>query len=86
MATQPTAIDSFMTLNTATQATAKTLLRQLDELNDMLLANPQIEANATTDNDTAVLTAIALISSIRAYVDTDLISGLKVRHAVYKLG
>ena len=95
MATQPTALDTFAVLNGMTQTTAKQLLRQLDELNDILLANPQIEADAraavagalvgtSSYTKEQVLTAVALVASIRAYVDTDLFPGLKVRHAVYK--
>ena len=97
MATQSTAIDTFGTLNSVAQETAKSLLRQLDELNDLLSANPQIAEAANTAESGAlvgtsslsteqVLTAIALINSIRSYVDSDLLPGLKIRHAVYTLG
>ncbi len=95
MTSQPTALDIFAVLNGMTQTTAKTLLRQLDELNDILLANPQIEADAqaavagalvgtSVYTKEQVLTAVALVASIRTYVDTELFPGLKVRHAVYK--
>lgn len=97
MATQSTAIDTFGTLNSVAQETAKSLLRQLDELNDLLSANPQIAEAANTAESGAlvgtsalskeqVLTAIALITAFRSYVDTNLLPGLKIRHAVYKLG
>jgi hypothetical protein len=91
------ALAEFARLNAAAQETAKTFLRQIDELQDLIDANPQVEAAAVATEAGGIVagsmlvkeqiqTAVALVASVRSYADSELAAGLKVRHAVYRLG
>lgn len=92
-----TAVQIFQGLHGAVRITAQTLVRQIDEVQDILDANPQIASLAgavdagTLVGDTLmtreeVLAGLALIANFRAYIATEVIAGITVRQAVYRAG
>jgi hypothetical protein len=92
-----TAIQSFEEIHGTMRTGAQELLRKADTIQDLLNANPQIEAEAQAAEPGAiigntgmvkeeVLMGIALIASFRAYAATELAPGITVRNAVWRLG
>jgi hypothetical protein len=97
MAGQQTAAQWFEVHHGELRAAAQELITMIDRIQTGLAANPQIAAAAQAAEPGAViegtgmvreevLMGIGLISVFRAFVETEVATGITVRSAVYRLG
>ena len=90
-----TAVQLFQGMHGTVRTTAQTLIRQIEEIDDIIGANPQIAIQAaaaeaggligeTAMTKEEVLAGLALIANFLAYIDTNLFTGVTIRQAVYR--